>query len=535
MLPNECEPGTTIAVTTLHPSVAEDFSDGSVVDDLKRELRLRHQESLDRGLILTVNGAPLKASRPSLQRSELLTPIYRTFAVPTEHGSVDVELFAGTVQAETRRGDGEEIDLGDAENFEDPSEAGWYLFCNDRLLMVAERSYVTGWGSSAAAYHPQYRLFRATSISPLTMRRCCPGTRPRRSRPRLAGLQGRGEPDEERALRGPGADQQREEGPQGLRSRRARSRDKRLSGSLQAGPACRLRRHSGRSASNSSAVRKDDCSAGAPTRRRAPAPSTIKRIQYEVDIEDFERVAAVLGTANGSEVGRQTFTYFADARCTNVPVRQYEFRPAKAAQRRMIVDVCRRLTALDRLDSYQYVGFGGLEFIDFTEFHLGLGVHAMTSIEHSLSEEPRLLFNKPYESIELLMGDSRARLADVDWAAKRAIVWLDYCSQLTTSVLRDIDYVARTARPGSVLIVSVNAGVSTKLSDRLPNLQKNLGRFVDANLVQRDMKAWGAAREQKRIMEQHASSACREAYGEPIRQLFDFQYADASPMQTWVD
>ena len=54
--------------------------------------------------------------------------------------------------------------------------------------------------------------------------------------------------------------------------------------------------------------------------------------------------------------------------------RQYEFRPAKAAQRQMIVDACRRLTAITSLDEYQYVGFGGLEFIDFVEFHRGLGI-----------------------------------------------------------------------------------------------------------------------------------------------------------------
>jgi hypothetical protein len=199
----------------------------------------------------------------------------------------------------------------------------------------------------------------------------------------------------------------------------------------------------------------------------------------------------------------------------------------------MIVDACRRLTALDRLDNYQYVGFGGLEFLDFVEVHLGLGVHAMTSIERSLAEEPRFLFNKPYDSINLLMGDARARLADVDWSSRRAIIWLDYCDQLTTNVLRDVDYVARSARPGSVLIVSVNAGVSTKVSDRLPNLKKNLGALVNPSLSDRDMKSWGAAREQKRILSQHASSSCREAHGEPIQQLFDFHYADASPMQTW--
>jgi hypothetical protein len=50
-----------------------------------------------------------------------------------------------------------------------------------------------------------------------------------------------------------------------------------------------------------------------PPRRRMPPPADIKRIQYEVDIDDFERVSEVLGTNSGSEVGRQTFTYFLEA------------------------------------------------------------------------------------------------------------------------------------------------------------------------------------------------------------------------------
>jgi hypothetical protein len=216
-----------------------------------------------------------------------------------------------------------------------------------------------------------------------------------------------------------------------------------------------------------------------------------------------------------------------------VSVRTYELRPAKAAQRRMVVDACRRLTAIERLDEYQYVGFGGLEFIDFVEFHLALGLNPMTSIERNLPQEDRFRFNKPYESITLLMGESRDKLAGIDWAIRRAIVWLDYTDQLTTNILRDVDYVARTARPGSMLVVTVNGGVSTVLADRLPNLKSKLGGLVNPDLTDRDMKRQGAIREQKRILTQHASAACREAHGHPFMQLFDFQYADASPMHTW--
>ena len=66
-------------------------------------------------------------------------------------------LYAGV---EGRDGDEPGDDDSDAETFKQPSRAGWYLFCNDRLLLAADQTALTGWGVAAAAYHPQYRLFR---------------------------------------------------------------------------------------------------------------------------------------------------------------------------------------------------------------------------------------------------------------------------------------------------------------------------------------------------------------------------------------
>lgn len=212
--------------------------------------------------------------------------------------------------------------------------------------------------------------------------------------------------------------------------------------------------------------------------------------------------------------------------------KQYLYRPAKAAQRRMIIDACRRLTVFHPLEAYQYVGFGGVEFIDFEHFHLSLGVEKMTSIEWEDSDQDRFKFNKPYESIRLLFGDARDRLAEVDWTLL-SIVWLDYTDQLSTDILRDVDYVVRSLVPGSVLIVTVNAGISTRTRDRLPNLQGKLGNYVSPGLAQKDLKGWGAAHEQRRILAEQASSYARSAHGEPIKQLFDFHYADDSKMMTW--
>jgi hypothetical protein len=212
--------------------------------------------------------------------------------------------------------------------------------------------------------------------------------------------------------------------------------------------------------------------------------------------------------------------------------RQYEFRPAKAAQRRMIVDACRRLTAITSLDQYQYVGFGGLEFIDFVEFHRGLGIPHMTSIERDTNMQHRLEFNKPYNSIRVLMGEARDQLPQVDWA-KLAITWLDYTVVLTTDILRDVDYVVRSSQAGSIVLVTVNGATGVSIPERLPNLRAKLGDLVEDGLERKDMAGWGPTRVERSILQAAAHSAGRQAHGLPFRQLFNFEYADDAKMLTW--
>lgn len=213
--------------------------------------------------------------------------------------------------------------------------------------------------------------------------------------------------------------------------------------------------------------------------------------------------------------------------------RQYEFRPAKAAQRMMIVDACRRLTAVAPLVEYQYVGFGGLEFIDFVEFHRGLGIPQMTSIERDTHMQHRLDFNKPYKSIRVLMGEARDQLPQIDWT-KLSIVWLDYTDLLTTDILRDVDYVVRSTQPGSIVIVTVNgAATSVPIPERLSNLRANLGDLVDDALTDKDMAGWGPTQVERSVLQATAHAAGRQAHGMPFRQLCNFHYADDAKMLTW--
>lgn len=155
--PGEREAGTTVTVTRLHDSVQEDFDDPLVLGQLREQLRLRHQAAIDRGLEVRLNGERLRGLRPMLLSGPGFKPVNKTFALHEKEGDVFVRLVAG-VAAPERKDAG--LDDANAERFRTPGDAGWWLFCNERLLLVADRTFETGWGSAGANYHPQYRGFR---------------------------------------------------------------------------------------------------------------------------------------------------------------------------------------------------------------------------------------------------------------------------------------------------------------------------------------------------------------------------------------
>jgi Histidine kinase-, DNA gyrase B-, and HSP90-like ATPase len=156
-VPNDAEArGTEIRVNELHESVAEDFASTLLLGRMRVDLELRHQAALEAGLVVHVNGVPLRPSRPELAISADLNPVHIRMPVAGDGGEVRMSLFAGVVKPEMP----DASDDDDADEFPAAPKAGWYVFCNNRLLLAADRTELTGWGDGANAYHPQYRNFR---------------------------------------------------------------------------------------------------------------------------------------------------------------------------------------------------------------------------------------------------------------------------------------------------------------------------------------------------------------------------------------
>lgn len=149
--------GTTITIDQLHDSIIEDLTDDQFLSLLRGQIRYRHQAALDDGLKVTLNGSRLTGFQRELLSGTDFEPVNRTFVAASDHGDVSVRIIAGIAASERRDASRDE---GDAENFRSVGDAGWWIFCNDRLLIMRDRSRLTGWGDNIPVYHPQYRQFR---------------------------------------------------------------------------------------------------------------------------------------------------------------------------------------------------------------------------------------------------------------------------------------------------------------------------------------------------------------------------------------
>lgn len=230
----------------------------------------------------------------------------------------------------------------------------------------------------------------------------------------------------------------------------------------------------------------------------------------------------------------------------------YTLRPAKNIERKMFAECFSRLAVLAPLKDYRYVGFGSTFFNDFSLYHELLGVTDMLSIEREVADKERFEFNRPYRCIRMKWGESSEVLPTLSWR-KRSIVWLDYDSKLSRSVLDDVSLLVATMRSGSVLIVTVDAepervpvdeetGIPASKDSiheiRLRELRARVGRkMVPSDVKGASLRGWGLASVSYRLLANRVRATLRERNGAladedrvEFKQLLHVQYADGARM-----
>lgn len=151
----EAERGTSISVSDLYHGVASEFSSQLFINNLIRGVQDAHARSMDAGLDIKINNFELRHRAATLLASDQISSFRAAHVYPADpargiRSQVKLSIYAGVSDS-------------------DFEEAGWYIICNGRQIVTADKTSVTGWSTVAADLttpkaHQQFARFRGYAV-----------------------------------------------------------------------------------------------------------------------------------------------------------------------------------------------------------------------------------------------------------------------------------------------------------------------------------------------------------------------------------
>jgi hypothetical protein len=214
----------------------------------------------------------------------------------------------------------------------------------------------------------------------------------------------------------------------------------------------------------------------------------------------------------------------------------------------MLIELFKRMRFVP-IETYQYIGFGSVAFVDFRMVHRSLGISDMTSIEDTNDEfeQARFEHNKPYSCINLKFGKSSNILPQIDFS-RRSIVWLDYDGLLSRSISNDLALVASKAKSGSFLAATFTIARAETNDRRSEQFAKLKNDFADLLLQDSTEKAINTPEKFAEFGRAALNALVEKAINDAdageedigkrrlIQQVCFFRYQDGQPMVTvgWI-
>jgi len=130
--------GTKIIVKRLNNDIALNFDNEYFINTLIDYIQKYRNVESENGLSIIVNNYTIDYGKEKLIELEDIQP-YKNKIID-EQGNITI------VAGITKRGE--------------PKKAGWYVYCNGRLVLYADKSSLTGWGDGNREYHPSLAEFR---------------------------------------------------------------------------------------------------------------------------------------------------------------------------------------------------------------------------------------------------------------------------------------------------------------------------------------------------------------------------------------
>lgn len=131
--------GTTIEITDLNSGISENFGFETFKTALRTHIERSCVASGKAGIEIIFNNYKLNFEEDKIIMSDMLQP----YSDKLIENNVIVRIIAGLVPKGS------------------PQDAGWYIYCNGRLVLKADTTSLTGFGEDGLPiYHPKFAVFR---------------------------------------------------------------------------------------------------------------------------------------------------------------------------------------------------------------------------------------------------------------------------------------------------------------------------------------------------------------------------------------
>ena len=146
--------GVTISVTQLKEDVARKFHSETFIDYLKKEISQHFGYIMLKGFTIFVNDDQIEPKTLSVfSNADQLDKTINPYDFEVTINDVKVKVVVGFYRPLVKE---EEIEI-EEERSTGPDSSGISVICNDRVILLADRSAKTGWGDgSVPKYHPQF-------------------------------------------------------------------------------------------------------------------------------------------------------------------------------------------------------------------------------------------------------------------------------------------------------------------------------------------------------------------------------------------
>jgi hypothetical protein len=144
-------PGTRIEVTDLHPEISAEFNDALFASKLRKIVARDYFILLGSGFVVRLNRKPVNPYAFQVKDGGEFQPLHERYQDPT---GVAVEIIAGMAAPPPDEASPEAVALAPVDYY------GWFVACNDRIVLAGDKSAATVWGDdSFQTWHPQYNGF----------------------------------------------------------------------------------------------------------------------------------------------------------------------------------------------------------------------------------------------------------------------------------------------------------------------------------------------------------------------------------------